>query len=178
MQDGVAAYSSDVGAGWGGEAFGKELAAMTIEGNWITGAMKNDFPDVDYTVVRAARRARRQGTLQFTNCWGMAADSDNVDGARLAGRVPDHAGAAAGVRRGVRRDAVRRGGGRSSGSEQYPELRAVHRRRRLRPEPARPRRARPTSSPTSTPSSQTLKDADPQQILDGVQENLEAVLSN
>ena len=26
MDDGVAAYSSDLGAGWGGEAFGKQLS--------------------------------------------------------------------------------------------------------------------------------------------------------
>ena len=76
----VAAYSSDVGAGWGGEAFGKELGAMTIEGNWITGAMQNDFPDVDYQVV-ALPAGTEEATIQYTNCWGVAADSDNVDGA-------------------------------------------------------------------------------------------------
>ena len=80
MQDGVAAYAVDVGAGWGGEAFGKELGAMTIEGNWITGAMQNDFPDVDYQVV-ALPAGTEEATIQYTNCWGVAADSDNVDGA-------------------------------------------------------------------------------------------------
>jgi multiple sugar transport system substrate-binding protein len=39
LQDGTFAYASDVGAGWGGEAFGKQLGAMTIEGNWITGLL-------------------------------------------------------------------------------------------------------------------------------------------
>ena len=29
--------SSDLDAGWGGEAFGTGKAAMTIEGNWING---------------------------------------------------------------------------------------------------------------------------------------------
>ena len=46
-------------AGWGGEAFGKGKAAMTIEGNWIKGAMKNDFPDVEVHRARAARRPDR-----------------------------------------------------------------------------------------------------------------------
>ncbi|MDP3894432.1 extracellular solute-binding protein, partial [Nocardioides sp.] len=77
MKDGIAAYSSDVGAGWGGEAFGKELGAMTIEGNWIVGAMEADFPDVEYTTVKLPAGPAGEGTLQFTNCWGVAADSPN-----------------------------------------------------------------------------------------------------
>ena len=36
--------AKDLGAGWGGEAFGKQLAAMVIEGNWIGGAMTADYP--------------------------------------------------------------------------------------------------------------------------------------
>ncbi len=82
MKDGVAAYSSDIGAGWGGEAFGKGLAAMTIEGNWIEGAMKNDFPDVDYQVAKLPAGPAGEATLQYTNCWGIAAESDNIDGAK------------------------------------------------------------------------------------------------
>ncbi|PJJ73467.1 multiple sugar transport system substrate-binding protein [Diaminobutyricimonas aerilata] len=79
---GTFAFASDVGAGWGGEAFGKGLAAMTIEGNWITGALTNDFPDVNYTVAELPAGPAGKGTLQFTNCWGIAADSDNQDGAK------------------------------------------------------------------------------------------------
>ncbi|MHA7154207.1 sugar ABC transporter substrate-binding protein [Arthrobacter sp. TMN-50] len=82
MNDGAAAFSSELGAGWGGEAFGKGLAAMVIEGNWITGAMTNDFPDVDYQVAELPAGPAGPGTLQFTNCWGIAADSDNIEGAK------------------------------------------------------------------------------------------------
>ena len=66
------AFSSDIGAGWAGEAFGKQMAAMVIEGNWITGAMTNDFPDVAYTVAELPAGPAGKGTLQFTNCWGIA----------------------------------------------------------------------------------------------------------
>ncbi len=76
LQDGTFAYASDVGAGWGGEAFGKQLGAMTIEGNWITGAL-GDYPDVKAKVVELPAGSAGKGTLQFTNCWGMAADSPN-----------------------------------------------------------------------------------------------------
>ena len=81
LVDGTFAYAADIGAGWGGEAFGKEMAAMVIEGNWITGAMENDFPDVNYSVVELPSGPGGQGTLQFTNCWGMAADSPNQQAA-------------------------------------------------------------------------------------------------
>lgn len=72
----AAAFSSDLGAGWGGEAFGKKMAAMVIEGNWITGAMKNDYSGVEYTVAELPA-GTQQGTLQYTNCWGISADADN-----------------------------------------------------------------------------------------------------
>lgn len=82
LADGSFAFASDVGAGWGGEAFGTQKAAMTIEGNWITGALTADYPDVKYTVAELPAGPGGKGTLQFTNCWGMAADSANQDNAR------------------------------------------------------------------------------------------------
>jgi len=81
MTAGTFAYAQDVGAGWGGEAFGKGQTAMTIEGNWITGAMTNDFPDVEYVVAELPEGPAGKGTLQFTNCLGMAADSGNQEAA-------------------------------------------------------------------------------------------------
>ncbi len=80
MADGWAATSADLGSGWGGEAFGKEQAAMVIEGNWIKGTMESDYADVDYTVVELPQ-GKTKGTLQYTNCWGVTAKSDNIGGA-------------------------------------------------------------------------------------------------
>ncbi|MDQ1174542.1 multiple sugar transport system substrate-binding protein [Microbacterium testaceum] len=82
LNDGTFAFASDVGAGWGGEAFGTQKAAMVIEGNWITGAMSADYPDVKYKVAELPAGPGGKGTLQFTNCWGMAADSGNQEQAR------------------------------------------------------------------------------------------------
>ena len=81
LEAGSAKYPSQVDAGWGGEAFGSGKAAMTIEGNWIKGAMTNDYPDVDYTVVELPEGPAGKGTLQFTQCWGIAAQSDAKDAA-------------------------------------------------------------------------------------------------
>lgn len=74
LKSGLAKYSSQVGAGWGGEAFGKGKAAMTMEGNWIKGAMKSDYPTVKYQVA-ALPAGKTQGTLAFTQCWGIPASS-------------------------------------------------------------------------------------------------------
>ena len=81
LDSGSAALAPDVDAGWGGEAFGTEKAAMTIEGNWIRGAMSNDYPDVDYTVAELPEGPAGKGTLLFTQCWGIAADSPNQEAA-------------------------------------------------------------------------------------------------
>ena len=80
LTDGWAATSADLGSGWGGEAFGKEQAAMVIEGNWIKGTMESDYADVDYTAVELPQ-GKTKGTLQYTNCWGVTAKSDNIGGA-------------------------------------------------------------------------------------------------
>jgi multiple sugar transport system substrate-binding protein len=77
LQDGSTKFPKQLDSGWAGEAFGKQKAAMTIEGNWITGALKNDFPTVKYTVAPLPAGAKGPGTLSFTQCWGIAAKSAN-----------------------------------------------------------------------------------------------------
>ena len=71
LKDGSLKWPSDLGAGWGGEAFGKQSAAMVIEGPWIAGALKNDFPDVKYKVVELPAGPAGKGTFTFSNCWGI-----------------------------------------------------------------------------------------------------------
>jgi multiple sugar transport system substrate-binding protein len=75
LADGSAKYPKQLDSGWSGEAFGKQKAAMTIEGNWIAGAMKNDYPDVKYKTVPLPAGPAGKGTLAFTQCWGIAAKS-------------------------------------------------------------------------------------------------------
>ncbi|MGB7819466.1 MAG: ABC transporter substrate-binding protein [Ornithinibacter sp.] len=79
VQDNVKAgnfkFAPELDSGWGGEAFGTQKAAMTMEGNWITGAVRNDYPDLKYTTVELPEGPKGPGTLQFTQCWGVASDS-------------------------------------------------------------------------------------------------------
>ncbi|HEY0247235.1 MAG TPA: extracellular solute-binding protein [Gryllotalpicola sp.] len=77
LTDGSLKFAADLGEGDGGQALGSGKAAMTVEGNWVTGELANDFPNVKYTVVPMPSGAKGQGTLQFSNCWGIAADSPN-----------------------------------------------------------------------------------------------------
>ncbi|MEV1016310.1 extracellular solute-binding protein [Micromonospora sp. NPDC049801] len=79
LTSGLAKYPKQLDSGWSGEAFGKGKAVMTIEGNWIKGAMQNDFPNVKYKVVALPAGPGGQGTLSFTQCWGIAAKSKYKD---------------------------------------------------------------------------------------------------
>jgi multiple sugar transport system substrate-binding protein len=77
MKNGSFKLTNQLGAGWGGEAFGKQQCAMTIEGNWIAGAMTHDYPSVKYRAVQLPAGPAGKGTLQYDGGWGMAAASKN-----------------------------------------------------------------------------------------------------
>jgi multiple sugar transport system substrate-binding protein len=78
-KEGIFKMAGQVDSGWGGEAFGTGKAAMTIEGNWIIGAMQSTYPKIQYEVVPLpAGPSGKHGTLVFTNCWGIAANSKNT----------------------------------------------------------------------------------------------------
>lgn len=79
LKDGSMKFAADVqNAGWGGECFGKGNAAMTIEGNWITGAMGSDYSNINYSAIPLpSAPSGKQGTMEFSNGWGIAKDSPN-----------------------------------------------------------------------------------------------------
>ncbi|MHA7174067.1 sugar ABC transporter substrate-binding protein [Arthrobacter monumenti] len=176
MKDGIAAYSSDLGAGWGGEAFGKGMAAMTIEGNWIAGAMSNDFPKVDYQVAELPAGPEGMGTLQYTNCWGIAADSDNVKGSvelveHLTSEESQMAFAEAfGVMPSVESLA-------DQWKAEYPKLGAfIDGAEYAQNLPSQEGAADVIAELNAQLA--TLQSSDPQQILDSVQQNMQAVVQD
>jgi multiple sugar transport system substrate-binding protein len=69
--------TNQIGAGWGGEGFGKKECAMTIEGNWISGAMIHDYPTVKYKVVQLPAGPAGKGTIQYDGGWALASASKN-----------------------------------------------------------------------------------------------------
>jgi multiple sugar transport system substrate-binding protein len=78
IKNGTFKLTNQLGAGWGGEAFGKGMCAMTIEGNWIAGAMTHDYPTVKYKALQLPTGpGGAKGTLQYDGGWGMANASKN-----------------------------------------------------------------------------------------------------
>ncbi|MFE4536967.1 extracellular solute-binding protein [Streptomyces scopuliridis] len=75
LKSGSMKFAKQVDTSWGGEALGKGKAAMTIEGNWLDGGMKLDYPDVKYAVAELPAGPKGKGTLAFSTCWGVAAES-------------------------------------------------------------------------------------------------------
>jgi len=92
---GAARSSSDLGAGWPGEAFGRAQTAMTMEGNWIIGYMLEQFPDINWGVTQLPAGSA-EGTLTFTVCLAVAADNTHPDESwQLVNFLTDETGAAA-----------------------------------------------------------------------------------
>jgi multiple sugar transport system substrate-binding protein len=77
IKNGSMKLTNQLGVGWGGEGFGKKMCAMTIEGNWIAGAMKADYPTVGWKAVELPSGPAGKGTLQYDGGWGLAAASKN-----------------------------------------------------------------------------------------------------
>ena len=83
--DGFAAQPSDLDSGWPGEAFGKGLAAMALEGNWIAPFLTDQFPDLNWGVTEMPAGPGGDATMAFTVCYGVAADAPNPEASiRLA----------------------------------------------------------------------------------------------
>jgi multiple sugar transport system substrate-binding protein len=77
LAGGTTSFPKGVDAGWGGEALGKGKAAMAIEGNWIKGAVKTDYPNLKWKAVELPTGPAGKGTLSFTQCYGVASASKN-----------------------------------------------------------------------------------------------------
>jgi multiple sugar transport system substrate-binding protein len=74
IKRGLAATPQQLGAGWPGEALGKQKAAIIFEGNWLLPYMKSTFPQVSYGVGPMVK-GKVNGNLGFTVSYSMAKDS-------------------------------------------------------------------------------------------------------
>jgi multiple sugar transport system substrate-binding protein len=73
---------SQLNAGFSGQAFGENKAAMDIIGNWENGALATDYPGVKFKVYPLpAGPSGTHATISFTNCWGIPKQSKNLAGA-------------------------------------------------------------------------------------------------
>ena len=80
IKNGLATTSDKLGAGWCGEALGKQKAGIIFEGNWVLPYMSATFPSVGYKVYPMVKN-KTGGNLGFTVSYSMAKDSKNKSAA-------------------------------------------------------------------------------------------------
>ena len=168
--------TNQIGAGWGGEGFGKKECAMTIEGNWIAGAMTHDYPTVPVQGRRASRRPGRQGHAAVRRRLGPRGRVEEQGRRDVADLVPHPDQGRDGEREGLRRDAVGQGG-REGVEEALSAVRGVPRGCRLLEEhpdgPGHRDRARRLQPAAAGAPAVT----DPKSILNRVNGELQSILN-
>ncbi|MGL5860436.1 MAG: extracellular solute-binding protein [Phycicoccus sp.] len=68
-----------VGAGWSGEALGKGLTAMALEGNWVVGALEKEFPDREFGIAELPAGPKGPGSFLYSAGLGVPADAENAE---------------------------------------------------------------------------------------------------
>lgn len=79
LKDGTAMRPSEIGAGWQGEAFGKEDVAMVMEGGWMVSFLADSFPDVDYSAVELPQGPAGRGNMLFTVAYAIPATENDPE---------------------------------------------------------------------------------------------------
>ncbi len=82
-KDKSAVIPSEVGAGWGGDAFGKERVAMVLEGGWLIPYLNNNFANVEYGVCELPKGPAGRGNVYFTVSYSVAASCKHPEEAWL-----------------------------------------------------------------------------------------------
>ncbi|WP_304224406.1 ABC transporter substrate-binding protein [Gracilinema caldarium] len=75
---GLGVEASSVGAGWEGEAFGKEQVALIMSGPWCLGYLKGSFPNVYKKLgVVEMPRGTQKSTMIYTVSWSINKQTKN-----------------------------------------------------------------------------------------------------
>ena len=76
-RQGIATIPTDLGAGWNGDVFGRQQAAMVISGAWLIPYLKESFPDVPYKVTQLPM-GKKRATLAFCNAYVIPKQTDQL----------------------------------------------------------------------------------------------------
>jgi multiple sugar transport system substrate-binding protein len=76
IQSGLARTPAQIGADWCGQALGQGKASIIFEGNWVTGFMREQFPNTRFTTHPMVRN-RARGNLGFTVSYSIGRQSRN-----------------------------------------------------------------------------------------------------
>jgi multiple sugar transport system substrate-binding protein len=79
VKDGAGKYAQDLGEGWTGGCIGGEKAAVSIEGAWVGGFLKDKAPNMNFgtTLLPLDPVSKGRGNFIFTVSWSMNAASKN-----------------------------------------------------------------------------------------------------
>ncbi len=77
--EGIGGPPSAVDSGWGGEAFGKGVAAMAMEGNWVINFLLQTYPELNWGVTELPAGSAGKASMAFTVCYGVGAANDHPD---------------------------------------------------------------------------------------------------
>jgi multiple sugar transport system substrate-binding protein len=75
ISEGSMVQHTDVGASWCGDAIGKQLVGMTLEGGWIVPFMTSTYPDVNYKSQLLPQGPVTRADIIFTNAIGINAST-------------------------------------------------------------------------------------------------------
>ncbi len=82
LKNNTGALPTTVGAPWNGDAFGKQRAAMTIEGGWLIPYMATTYPNVQYGIAPLPMSPNgKQADLTFTNAWSAFSSTKHPEAA-------------------------------------------------------------------------------------------------
>jgi multiple sugar transport system substrate-binding protein len=79
FRDNFAGQPAESNSRWAGEVLGKDKGSMAIEGNWIVPYFAAEFPDYNYAVAPLPSGPGGRGTVAFTSCYGVMAQSEYQD---------------------------------------------------------------------------------------------------
>lgn len=80
-ENGSTQQASELGFGWNGDAFGSEAGAIMIEGCWVVGHLRDNFPDVKYGTLEMPTLKGEKSNMLFTVGYAMNKESKNKENA-------------------------------------------------------------------------------------------------
>lgn len=81
-RDKTVVQPSDLSTDWSGGCFGKGNTAIAIEGNWITGFLRDNAPNLNYGTAPLPKAPNgKRGNFLYTVGWAINAGTKNKDAA-------------------------------------------------------------------------------------------------
>jgi multiple sugar transport system substrate-binding protein len=82
LKNNTGTLPTTVGAPWNGDAFGKQRAAMAIEGGWLIPYMATTYPNVQYGIAPLPMTPNgNRADLTFTNAWSAYSETKHPEAA-------------------------------------------------------------------------------------------------